>query len=111
MDELVSQLAEVTNRLVERIEQVTEEEILIFLDERDSVIDRMKLDQISENDRNRYRPRVMDILQHDQRILSRLNLLRNEAMEGISKLEAGKRQKTGYDTTYSHDSIYFDRKK
>jgi uncharacterized membrane protein len=111
MDEVIRELEELTGQLLQQIDQATEEQLLRFVEDRQLLVDRLAGISSTDEQRQLYRDRVAALNQHDERILIRLMGERNEALEGLSKLDTAKKQKGAYQSDYAADSYYFDKKK
>jgi hypothetical protein len=111
MDSLILALQKLTSRLAANIVTVTTEDILNFIDKREKIINSLKAADLSPEEREKYRGIVEEILQHDQMIVDKMAELRNEAQAAIHKFKSASVQKSAYDTAYSPDSVFFDKRK
>lgn len=111
MDSEIDQLASWTSGLMERLDTIDYEEMAAKIEERQFIVDRIRSKLISEEQRERYHGKMMQILQHDEVIMNRLNELMSEALGGTRKMNTVRHQKSAYQTNYSLDGVFFDKKK
>ncbi|GAB7055692.1 MULTISPECIES: flagellar protein FliT [Paenibacillus] len=111
MDELIQELEQLMGDWMQSLSNMTYEEISAYVDSREQIIERMKSHSLSPTERNKYTARVQRLLQHDALILAKMNELRDEGLQGTSKINRGRLQKTAYETEFVLDSVFFDRKK
>jgi isoleucyl-tRNA synthetase len=112
MDSLVQSLQAITEHMIEQLDGVTEEQIQFFIDQRESIVEQLKLMQITEADIEQYGGAVRKLLDYDPIITSKLEELRTEARNHLEKSNIAKVQNTAYNSTYTSDSsYYFDSKK
>lgn len=105
--ESVRQLKILTESLVKRIEDCTEEDFVAFVDQREQLVEAIHQSGQMEN----YRQVLSDIQQYDHVILARMTELRDEALTALNKVQQGKNLRANYQQTYAPDSILFDTKK
>lgn len=110
----IAQLQQLTDKIIVNIEEVTFEELEQFIAERNEIVTAMQ-SHLTSSDRKGFNPEdresIQRILQHDSTIMARMTALREEAAQGLHKIKQGKTHKDTYDTVYSPESIYFDKKK
>lgn len=109
---LVQSLQDITERMVEQLDCVSVEQIQFFIDQRESIVEQLKLTDITEADREQYGAAVRKLLDYDPIITLKLEQLRDEAKNHLEKSTVAKVQNTAYNSTYTTDnSYYFDSKK
>jgi hypothetical protein len=111
MDKWVAELEELTSGIAARLLEADYEELAQFVDKRDLIIGQLQSQVELGASLAGYKPRLQAILAHDQAIMARMFELKNEAADGLAKLDQGKRQKNAYETAYAPDSYFFDKKK
>jgi cytoplasmic iron level regulating protein YaaA (DUF328/UPF0246 family) len=111
MDDLVLKLKQLTDQLVETLDNATYEEIDEFVQQREEIMTEFQTRKFSSSELDNNRETMKQILQHDQIILERMKALKDEATQSINKISSGKAQKNAYDKFYSMDGVYFDKKK
>ncbi|WP_433944311.1 hypothetical protein [Paenibacillus sp. SN-8-1] len=111
MDNLISSLEELTESVVSRIEDMSSEELELFVNERQEIIDQIVL----LKEQTTYTPvqleRLNDILLKDSLILSRMSSLKKEASNWLQFRGQAKVRRNAYEAAYSPDSILMDRRK
>jgi len=106
--DLLERLRNETVRLASGSSDPTGEELECLLELRDVVLRELSaVASISDNDKRLLR----EIGSCDPAILKRLETLKNEAAEGIRKVNQIKAQKSVYDQTYEIGSYFIDKKK
>lgn len=111
MYSLIQSLKDITEHMLEQLDQFTEEQIVFFIDQREQIVQQLQKLDITEADRQQYGSIVQGVLQHDNVITTKLEELRSGASEGIQKVSVARVQNTAYSTPYTPDSYYFDKKK
>lgn len=85
-----------------------EEELYALVDLRDAVLDELQLNsEISAGDKKI----ISEVLELDSIILEKMFEFKSEASSRLAKIKAVRQQKNAYDTHYSTDSYFFDKKK
>lgn len=103
----ISQLKYLTDKIVERIHECDEDELIQFVEEREKWILSIR-DCIRTEQQNQL---LREILKHDPIIVNRMMSLKEQALSAMNKLGSGKILKNGYQQSYTPDSILFDTKK
>lgn len=111
MDELIAQLKQITEEVTAKIDEVTFEELEQFVAERDKMITSLQAMSLQAEATAEHRQTVQSILQQDTIIMARIQALKDEASQSIHKIAQGKSQRDVYESPYSMDAIYFDKKK
>lgn len=111
MGELIQELEQLMGDWMQSLSHMTFEEMTAYVDSRERVIDRMKSISLSPLERSQYAVRVQRLLQRDALILAKMNELKDEGLQGASKINQGRLQKSAYETDFIPDSVFFDRKK
>lgn len=108
MDELILELKELTLRVVHKMDDMTYEDLSVFVERRGWIIDHIQAVEVME--RSFYKDKIFDILQYDQLILGKLKQLRDEASSALTNINRVRTQKRNYDQIYTLDSVLFDKK-
>jgi hypothetical protein len=111
MHNLVEALQDMTERMAEQIDHVSEEQILFFIDQRELIVQQLQSMNISESDKQHYGTVVGSLLKHDPIILGKLEQLHTEAASGLQRVNFARLQTNAYQTAYTPDSYYFDKRK
>ena len=111
MRNLVETLKEMTERMVEQIDEVTEEQILFFIEQREQIVHSIQQTPITEAEIQQFGSTIRAILKSDPIIIGKLEELRTEAGQGLQKVGVARIQNHAYGNPYSADSYYFDKKK
>lgn len=111
MDKIIASLMNLTLDQVSRIQSATYEELENFVEQRESLIQELQLQTWSDQQINQYREQVSQVLQYDPIIIGRMEMLKNEAIEGLEKASSARKQKSAYEVSYSAESMFFDKKK
>lgn len=109
MSEHVTELEELTARLIQRIVQVDYEEFTVFSERREQLVHQLIVNQevLTVADKQRLRK----IMEYDEVILSTMTSLKQEASEWLLKQGAVKEQRNAYGAGYSVESMFIDHKK
>lgn len=110
MDELLTRLEELTQRVVFNIEQVDYEQLEQFIKERQKLVNCMSGLQDTELT-DVQSARLVKILDYDKSISDRMSSLKEEASKWLSQRQMAKSQQGAYETKYIPDSILMDYKK
>jgi hypothetical protein len=111
MDEIVQQLQALTNQTLNKLDSLTYEELSDFVERREVLLSQMKALRSTSAELAKHKEAIAGILRQDAVILARMEALKHEASQAMSKLSKSRQQKNAYDTTYSMDGVYFDKKK
>ena len=110
MDELLTTLEELTQRVVVNLEQADYEQLQQFVRERQELVDLMSGLQDTELT-NLQSVRLLNILDYDKSISNRMVFLKVEAGNWLSQRQTAKSQQGAYETRYTPDSILLDYRK
>jgi len=108
VEQYVDQLDSLTTTLVQKIENVSYEELALFSDQREQLI--LSIQGTGEILNGILRQRLQKLSSFDSIILSRMNDFKYEASEWLSKQGAIKEQKNAYNSNYIANSMFFDQK-
>lgn len=108
VQQLLSALQAITEDAVANLITMDTEALEHLADQRQAIVDQLEThrNDIDQEDRKQ----IAYILSFDFLILERMNLLREEAGEWIQKQGAIKTQHSAYQSAYSVDSLFFDRR-
>ena len=111
MDDLLEKLEELTTTIMERLYEVSYEELETFVESRQNLVDSIVAMVASCPPTPDQKVAINQILSHDSNILARMNALRLEAQDWLQKRNQAKTQRNAYENSYTPDSILMDRKK
>ncbi|WP_342480736.1 flagellar protein FliT [Paenibacillus sp. FSL L8-0340] len=111
MDELIAQLQLLTKDILKRLNDADYEELEVFVEERQLLIDDMTRQLSSNPARESQKVEIARIVEHDAEIMARMNALRLEAQDWLQKRNQAKQQRNAYEAGYTPDSFLMDRKK
>ncbi|SDD40501.1 hypothetical protein SAMN05428987_4827 [Paenibacillus sp. CF095] len=110
MDDLIKELEQLTQDIMLQIDEVSSDELELFVDKRQNIIDSM-LKQDQREASMSQQARLKKIMDNDQTILMRMNSLKIEAKDWLIQRKQAKVQKNAYETSYAVDSIIVDTKR
>ncbi|MEK4076514.1 hypothetical protein MHI01_21870 [Paenibacillus sp. FSL M7-0656] len=110
MDELIKELEQLTQDIMLQIAKVSSDELELFVDKRQSIIDSM-LKQDQGKASIPQQARLKNIMDNDHAILMRMSSLKIEAKDWLIQRKQAKVQKNAYETSYAVDSIIVDTKR
>ncbi|ULL19439.1 hypothetical protein DVH26_36555 [Paenibacillus sp. H1-7] len=111
MDDLIRDLQELMDEWIQALPLLNYEEMEAYVDKREIIISKMKSTPATYLERDKYSESIQQLLQYDSIILSKMKQLRDEALQGSTKISAGRIQRNAYEGSYTPDSVFFDRKK
>lgn len=111
MDERIKRLRELTDSLMERLNDATFEELETFVEERQAVVDDLVRHLSTASATDAQKLEIAGILENDGAIQARMNALRLEAQDFLYKRGQAKTQRNAYEAGYAADSILMDRRK
>lgn len=97
------------NKTLETITQLNEDELVKFVDQKAEIINQMMpyRDYVIEADKQL----IIAIIKQEQAILGRMEAIKEEAAEWLSKRGIIRSQSQAYNNSYSLDSLFIDRRK
>lgn len=111
MDEPLNRLETLTLQTVARLQLMSEEELLEFVDARERLVEEIKALQPTKSERDSYAEQVSRILQHDRAVTQRMEWFQQQNNAGMNKINVAKKQKSAYDADLVPDSVLFDKRK
>ncbi|WP_442602616.1 hypothetical protein [Paenibacillus sp. KN14-4R] len=109
MDNLITQLEEITFEALNQLDYMDADQISMFVDKRESIV--MNMQELLHQDTTLdQRARVMQVLNHEHLFLARMELLRQEASDSIQQLERAKIRRSAYELAYAPESAFFDKR-
>ena len=109
MDDLITELEQLTHDIMLTIEEVDSETLEQFVDKRQVIIDSM-LQQYSGEVSLSQQARLKSIMENDHAILIKMSSLKAEAKDWLIQRKQAKVQKNAYEMSYAVDSIIVDTK-
>lgn len=117
MADWLNELEQLTFSVMENLKEMTDQELLHFVEERERILDALKRDD-ADSSKDKHadfdgdtRRRIQQLLQYDGMIQARMQAMLSEYGLTFSKVQAAKKQKSAYDIEYTPDSLFFDKKK
>ena len=111
MDELLQRLKQLSVDMMRKLDRATMEDFVEFTQKREQIIGELKRRQ-AEFQKTAATARLVDeISQYDAPLISRMNELKQEASDGLAKLERSRMQKKAYDAGYAFESAFIDKRK
>ncbi|MFC5988235.1 hypothetical protein [Marinicrinis lubricantis] len=111
MDEWIERLEALTSNVLNELDKMEAQDFEYYVNQRQSLIDEMKKISIDSSQKEVYSDRVKKLLSYDEQILNQMHLKLLEAKQGLNKLRTAKTQRNVYESNYSSESFFFDRKK
>ncbi|MBD0384160.1 flagellar protein FliT [Paenibacillus sedimenti] len=110
MDEVIAKLEQLTADVLQQIDSIEWEALEQFVENRDELIS--ELGQFSTSvPSEAQRERIQKILTHDLTIIQRMVVYKSEAESQISKLSNAQKTKNAYNSYYSSESHFVDKRK
>ncbi len=111
MHKIIAELEQLTNHLVEHIDDASDVELIRFVDRRGTLIKRI-LELAGESKiEGSNRNQLENIFKYDSLIKSKMNAIKQSAANELNKVSMGRTQKSGYDVMYQTDGVFFDKRK
>jgi hypothetical protein len=108
MSEKLIELYEVTMNLVMRIDEADSTELTSLVELRSEVLDVfMDKKKLSETEKQM----LLKVNEFDSIIVTRMNQIKDDATEGINKINRMRLHKKKYDQTEEPTSFFFDKRK
>ncbi|WP_340014615.1 hypothetical protein [Paenibacillus sp. FSL K6-1318] len=109
--ECISQLQIKTNDILARLYDLEYEQLESFTEVRQEIVDQL-IEHFSQEQASEHEKAIINrLLEKDQEILARMNMLRLEAQDWLHKRGQAKVQRNAYEAGYTPDSFLMDRKK
>jgi len=108
---VIEQIARVTESISGKLDSVSPEELEQFIQERENLIQKLSGQSMSPAEKEKWKPVVQNLLRQDMVIAKRIASLRDEASEGLRKMQLAKRQKSGYEGGYGESSLFYSTRK
>ena len=107
MGDIIQRLKILTLSILEELDQADYLKLEAFVNQRSELIDELE----GMNSTPEISKQMVELLQYDEQIVSRMIALKLEASDGLAKLEIGRQQKKGYDQMYALESVFIDKRK
>jgi len=112
IEQLISKLEDMTTGMVARLNFVSFEELAVFVDDRQELIDQLEVEFKTSPPNESVKKRLRAIVQSDVLIKNKIEALKNEAADWLRQKEKIKVQRNAYESVYNYsDSILMDQKK
>lgn len=106
---LIDKLELLTSGIVDRLDDVSYEELAEFSDRRAELVNQMVGAGLTLNEADKQRLR--SISAHDGAILNKMRLYKTEASEWLFRQGSIKEQRTAYHAGFTPESFFFDKRK
>ncbi len=106
---LIDEWEGLVNQALERINELNEDELVEFVDQKAELVNKIMSfrNVVSEEDKQ-----IISVLtQQEQAIVSRMEALKEDAAEWLSRRGMIRSQSQAYNNSYSMDSLFIDRRK
>ncbi|WP_146250298.1 hypothetical protein [Paenibacillus flagellatus] len=100
-----------TERMLAGIATASQEELELFIDQRDAIVEQIRQSILSGGTVEPYRERIAAVLKADPLVQKRVEDIQRENQQGIAKMNQAKKQKSLYDADYAIDGFLFDKRK
>jgi hypothetical protein len=110
MDESIGKLEQLTAHVLTQIDIIEWEELQQFIEVRGELIDQLK-DHLSVMPTEDHRERILRILSCDEIIVQRMRGYKAEAEKHLSKFSTAQKTMNAYNSMYSPESHFVDKKK
>jgi hypothetical protein len=110
MDDLFDRLYEMTKGTVDQLDHLTSEQLALFVEVRQAVIDQLSADFSEVDIAQQHRQKIDEIVAFDEIIECKLLDMQTEVGQQINKTEQHRNYMNKYHSPYSMHSIFFDKK-
>lgn len=111
MDDVLEELANLTNSFVNGLDGKTSDQVEVFVEERQAVVERL-MDMAGSHKMNaEQQGKLQNILSYDESIQAHMLSLKNEAQKWLMQRNAAKNQRNVYESKYAADSYLMDKRK
>lgn len=111
MDDVLEELASLTQSFVSDLDGVTSDQVEVFVDKRQVVVERL-MDMAGSHKMNaEQQDRLRNILSYDESIQAHMLSLKNEAQKWLVQRNAARNQRSVYEAKYAADSYLMDKRK
>lgn len=109
LKESLNQLDQLTQDIISRLNFITEEEMLDFVDKREAIVEQLQSyrDVVTDQDR----VDIQKIVDCDSLIMNKLNSFKDQAGNWLEKQGSIRNQHTAYHQSYVTDSFFIDHLK
>lgn len=107
MRPMINELYDKTEDVVQRIGDSTMDDLLELVALRDTVIESLQQEGLLEDGQKTL---LAQIASNDDIIIARMIMLRDEANHGLEKISKSRMQKQVYESSYSNESYFFDKR-
>ncbi|WP_025688193.1 hypothetical protein [Paenibacillus zanthoxyli] len=106
IQQLLVHLKEITDLILQRLDEITEEEFERFTEDREELV--RKLETFRAEIDDNHKSQIHALLGNDHLILARMQKLKDEAGQWLEKKGAIRIQQQAYQKMYSPDSWFVD---
>ncbi|MDF2645158.1 MAG: hypothetical protein K0Q73_963 [Paenibacillus sp.] len=110
MDNVIERLEQLTNDVLAKLDTIEWEDLEHFVEARDELICELN-ECIAAVPTEVQRERIRRILSHDKIIVHRMTFFKSEAEAQISKMSNAQKTRSAYNSYYSSESHFVDKKK
>ncbi|MCR8645033.1 flagellar protein FliT [Paenibacillus sp. N1-5-1-14] len=109
MDSWITQLEELTEDMLTRLQFADSDDLEEFIESRDHIV--VQLNGYDQDPTSQQCERVLKVQSYDVLIATRMEQLRLEASQGISKMDTARMQRNMYESSFDQESVFFDKRK
>lgn len=112
MHELLNELRRMTVDILENLDTLSADELYAFVEQREKLVNRIRIIGPTAEDRDRYRELVGTLLKADPLIVTKMEELKAHAGNELQKLKLANQQRNRYEAEQgSYDGYFIDQKK
>jgi len=111
MDELLDQLLALTENAVDHLDRMTFQELAEWVQAREEIIAQIRRQPAEQFRGEERRRKVEQLLSQSPALVARMEELRAEAALHLNKVGKARMQKDVYDSAYTPDSFFIDKRK
>ncbi|ANY66969.1 hypothetical protein BBD42_11180 [Paenibacillus sp. BIHB 4019] len=107
MEDIIFELYVKTKQVVEQLDHAESDDLLALIELRENVINQLETGLIVSEEQKQL---LRDIGGFDEVLLAKMQLLKDEASQGLNKLNNNRLQKQVYEQAYASESYFIDRR-
>ena len=111
MDNLILRLEQLSQSVIEQLEEISYEELVAFVDCRQPILDEMSSVNATQSLNPNQKHRIQALVRNDAIIEARMTALKQEASDWLRQRDAAKVQRNAYESAYAMDSMLMDQRK
>lgn len=111
MDNFILNLENLSQSVLERLGEISYEELVTFVDSRQLILDEMSVAIATQMLSPSQKIRIQELVRNDALIETRMKELQKEASDWLRQRDAAKVQRNAYESAYAVDSMLMDQRK